>query len=113
MNMMFRPLVYVAGRFQNEPRNQRKIERCIKELIKLDEDVIFFSPVTAFGFLYEVEDYEIGLNKCLQMLSLASAMVIVKDGYQESTGVKAEMQYCKEHKIPMYFYDKGTLELIK
>ena len=54
MNMMFRPLVYVAGRFQNEPRNARKIEECIKEVMKLDEDVIFFSPVLAFGFLYEI-----------------------------------------------------------
>lgn len=39
--------------------------------------------------------------------------VIMMKGWETSTGVKAEIEYCRERQIPIIYYSTGALEVMK
>ena len=110
---MYRDVVYISGAFGNKEENRKRIEQCLMDLTKSNDDILYISPVTMWSSLYEIEDYDNSLSKCLQLLSLADAMVIVEEGYEKSTGVRAEIEYCIKHRVPMYMYSNGVVKDFK
>lgn len=46
---------------------------------------------------------------CYEMLAVCGEMIIIlMDGWNKSSGVKAEIKYCQEHQIPIRYYDPAT-----
>lgn len=92
-------IIYVSHPFGNKKENVKNIEYIIRHEQKSFPKYIFFSPVHCFGFLYEDVSYQEGLNMCLTMLDKCDEMWVFGD-IRNSVGCQAEVQYCKEHKIP-------------
>ena len=99
----YKSIVYISHPFQNNPENVKKIEDIIKGLHKCFPSYLFISPVHAFGFLYNSTTYEQGLYMTLFLLeTCADEMWVFGEDWRNSTGVKAEIEYCKKHNIPYY-----------
>ena len=99
----YKSIVYISHPFQNNPENVKEIEDIIKGLRRLFSDYLFISPVHAFGFLYNSTTYEQGLYMTLFLLeTCADEMWVFGEDWRNSTGVKAEIEYCKKRNIPYY-----------
>lgn len=94
-----RKLVYIAHPFQGKPKNVKKVEKIILELIKKYPDYTFYSPLHATGFFYFAKSYEEGMKDCIEMLSRCDEAWFCK-GWQRSRGCNIEMSWCKEHGMP-------------
>ena len=101
----YKSIVYISHPFQNNPKNVKEIEEIIYRLRKRFPNYLFISPVHAFGFLYSSTTYEEGLNMTLFLLeTCADEMWIFGKDWRNSTGVKAEIEYCMQHNIPYYIW---------
>ena len=101
----YKSIVYISHPFQNNPENVKEIEDIIKGLRRLFPDYLFISPVHAFGFLYNSTTYEQGLYMTLFLLeTCADEMWVFGEDWRNSTGVKAEIEYCKKRNIPYYIW---------
>lgn len=98
-------VIYIAGRFQNNPKNQQFIENKVKEYLKQYPDYIFVNGVSCFGFLYEYVSYEHGLQQCLWLLEQADEVWVVGNQNRicESVGTLAEIRYAKKLGKPVRF----------
>ena len=93
-------IVYISHPFQNNPKNVKEIEYIINTLYKYFPDYLFISPVHAFGWLYDNTAYKEGLNMTLFLLeTCADEMWVFGEDWENSTGVKAEIDYCKRRNI--------------
>ena len=105
----YKSIVYISHPFQNRLKNLKEIEDIIKILYKLYPDYLFISPVHAFGFLYNSITYEQGLYMTLFLLeTCADEMWVFGEDWRNSTGVKAEIEYCKKRNIPYYIWRAST-----
>jgi len=91
-------LIYISHKYQNNPENKYRVRDIIKYLVKKYPDYIFLSPIHAFGFLYADVSYKEGLDMCLALLRLSDEMWVFDD-YDDSTGVLAEIAFCKNNNI--------------
>lgn len=94
-------IIYVAGKFQNQPENQKYIENRIKLFIREYPDCIFINGVSSFGYLYSDVDYNTGLDYCLWLLKQADEMWVVGNT-KDSIGVKTEIEFAEKHGISIY-----------
>ena len=94
-------VIYVAGKYQNNPKNQKYIENRIREFIKEYPDYIFINGVSSFGYLYSDVDYTTGLNYCLWLLNHANEVWVIGDT-TGSFGVKFEIEFAEMHNIPIF-----------
>ena len=105
----YKSIVYISHPFQNNPENVKEIEDIIKGLHKCFPNYLFISPVHAFGFLYDSTTYEQGLYMTLFLLeTCADEMWVFGEDWRNSTGVKAEIEYCKKRNIPYYIWGAST-----
>lgn len=59
-------------------------------------------------------DWEFWKNHCLALLGQSVRMIVIMmDGWESSTGVKAEIEYCVNSGIPIDYYDCLTMEIIE
>lgn len=100
----FRDIVYVSHAYQNKPENLERIQSIIKLLTKIFPHNLFISPVNAFGFLYDTTSYDQGMQMCLWMLEQCTEMWVFDD-YEDSEGVKREINYCNDHYIPIKYFN--------
>ena len=54
-------------------------------------------------------DVELYYRHDLEWLSVCQAVLVV-EGWEESKGVKAELEFAKEHNIPIYYNVKDLLD---
>ena len=102
----YKNIVYISHPFQNNPENVKEIEDIIKALYKRFPDYLFISPVHAFGWLYDSTTYEDGLNMTLFLLeNCADEMWVFGKDWRNSTGVKAEIEYCKKRNITYLVFE--------
>ena len=107
----YKNIIYVSHPFKNNPENVKEIEDIIKILYKLFPNYLFISPVHAFGWLYDSTTYEDGLNMTLFLLeNCADEMWVFGKDWRNSTGVKAEIEYCEKRNITYLVFE--TIENI-
>ena len=95
----YKRIVYISHPYGGKEENLKDIERIVKKLVKTFPNYLFVSPVHAFGFEYDFVPYKAGLSQCLWLLTKCDEMWVFGD-YQNSTGCKNEIEYCKEKNIP-------------
>ena len=93
-------LIYCSHKFGGKLENAKAVELKIKKLQLADPGNTYISPIHAFGFMYNDVPYETGLEMCLDLLSKCDAMIVLSEG---SRGVRAEIKFCAENKIPVEF----------
>lgn len=107
-------LIYIASPYSH-PVEDVRIENY--ELVSnlasklCAEGHVVFSPITyghtLVGFRPSMPtDWEFWKNFCLTFLSKCDEMIVYKmAGWEESKGMKEEITYCKENKIPITYID--------
>lgn len=84
--------VYVAHPYSGLEENKQKVEELIKRLVKMYDDIVFYSPIHSFGYLYESKEYIQGMNMCLNLLKACDELWLCGD-WENSTGCMMEYSY--------------------
>lgn len=94
--------IYVSHGYGNDDYKLYQSDRIVLYLMKEHPDCLFFHPLRACGWCYNDIPYDDGLNYCLDFLSMADEMWVCP-GWEDSTGCKGEIKYCRTHGIPIKF----------
>jgi len=103
--------VYLSHAFGNQDVNRVHLEIQIKDMYKKYMDqinkqrILLVSPIHALGHSYDWMSYQEGLDQCFKLLSGCDLMVTFP-GYDSSTGVRAEIDYCQMFDIPVMTVDQ-------
>lgn len=92
-------IIYISHPYGSRKENEDRVAKILLELQKEYPDYLFISPIHCYSWLYEYDDYEKGLARCLWLLEKCNRMWVYGD-YQKSRGCVAEIEYAHEHKIP-------------
>lgn len=95
--------VYVAHPYDGLEENKQRLETIIAELIK-KYNIIPFSGIHSFGYLYSVVDFDTNLEYCLSFLSCCDEIWFC-EGWEKSKGCRKEFEYAKVNKIPIKLID--------
>lgn len=98
-------IVYLCHGYGGSVENLNDITSKLKRFTKLHPNYLFISPVNMYNELYDIVDYNEGLDMCLYLLTtIATEMWVCDINYNESTGCKAEIEVCKERGIPVKYF---------
>lgn len=100
-------IIYVACKYGGDKDRVLLCDSVIKELIKDDKKngrsgIIYFSPLRAYGWLYEETDYDEGLNWTLRTLMNCDELYVMPD-WETSQGVNQEIAISKMLGIPICY----------
>lgn len=95
-----KPLVYIAQPYGGLQSNYILSQKILSALQECRRENDYVSPVQAYGYVYDPESYDDGINACLALLARCDALWIVCDD-GVSKGVKIEREYAKEHGMPI------------
>ena len=94
-------VIYIAHAYGGDDSNKFDVEMIIQDLLYEDRiagrNICYFSPIHAFGYLYNALSYEDGMKLCKTMLDRCDEMWVFGEA---SRGVKWEIAYCERYKIP-------------
>lgn len=93
-------VVYISHPFQGKSENIKHVEDLILGLERVFPTYLFLSPIHLFCFEYGITPYEEGLEKCLWLLNRSDEAWVFGD-YENSTGCKAEINFCVRNEIPV------------
>lgn len=105
-------VVYVSHGYGGKLENKERIDKAFRFLVKEMPEILFISPVHAFGEVYEDTDYVQGLNMCLALLDKCDEMWVLDKNWRESRGCNVEVRYCATHGIPHYLPNGAYLSEI-
>lgn len=105
----YEKVIYVAHKFQNNPKNADRIANIVKRLIDKYPSYLFVSPIHSFEFAYDHVGYQKGLDMCFWLLSKSDA-IWVFDDYDGSVGVNGEIAFAKKHEISIKIWDENKIE---
>lgn len=109
-------IIYISHPSGGTKENYDDAQKCLDILLSSDyiyEKYCVVSPIQCYGGMYESTDYNRGLQYCIDLLEHCDVMVVIGN-YKESTGCKAEVKYCNENNIPIYFFkDSDELNINK
>jgi hypothetical protein len=97
-------MIYVAHPYSGVKRNVKTVTKIIRKL-SAEYPHTFICPLTAFGDLYNVVEYDTGMNYCIELLSHCNKAIFLGDWYM-SKGCKIEHEYCRVNNIPILYADQ-------
>jgi hypothetical protein len=100
-------LIYIAHPYGGNPENYLLAEHYLTTLTEAYPQYCFISPVIAYSSLYNEMPYDDGLSLCLTLLSRCDELWLCQDtqGKTKSKGTNIEVDYCKQHNIPVVIKD--------
>jgi hypothetical protein len=93
-------VVYICHEYGGNPENAAKVAKLVTELSLKYPEIVFVSPVHAFGFMYRDVSYIHGMIQCLTLLDMCTEMWVFGEK-SNSRGCKIEKEYCDRYKIPI------------
>ena len=110
---MRRQLIYVAHPYGGKESNKQPIDTIMRELVRMDAESVYISPIHNFGYMYlEGDRYIEGLNYCLHLLGECDALVVCKD-YASSRGCCAEYGFAKGRGKDIYTLTEWKEQIIE
>lgn len=106
--MNYKNVVYVSHPYGGDKENRDKVENLIQQLQQMFPTYLFISPISAFSFLYDVTEYQEGLNMCLWLLDKCDEMWVFGE-YEDSVGCMSEIAYCQNYLIPYRIIEQNCL----
>ena len=95
--------IYISHPYGGKRENEIKVEEIIKDLVTRFPEHTYISPIHAFSFMYDfVEDYQQGLDMCIELLKLCDMMFVFGD-HESSKGCTAEIQWCTDNQKPFQY----------
>ena len=98
-------LIYLSHPYGGKPENKQAIEVIAKRLVIEHPEHTYISPVHTFGFMYDLVDYQAGLDMCLDLLNACEYMYVYGN-HKDSRGCTAEIKYAQENGIPFSIINK-------
>ena len=100
--MNYKKIIYVAGKFQNNPENKKSIESACTWLYKkYNREFLFVNGVDAFGFYYDCTTQREGHRMCKFLLDQCDAIVTIGD-YESSVGTYVELMIAEMSNKPIF-----------
>jgi hypothetical protein len=93
-------VVYICHEFGGKKENAEKVARLIELFVDIYPNIRFISPIHAFGYLYDLVDYDTRIEYCLTFLDMCDEMWTF-GSKSMSRGCMIEKEYCKKYKIPI------------
>lgn len=91
-------LIYCSHCYGSKEHNKLRAGTKIEELQTSDPNNTYISPIHAFGFMYDSVSYDRGMDMCLSLLRVCDKLLVLST---ESEGVRREIEFAKEHGIPI------------
>lgn len=92
-------LIYISHPYGGLKENKLSVEGIIKNLAVKHPENTYISPIHCFGFMYDLVNYETGLEMCLRLLDKCEKMLVFGD-WKSSRGCTAEVLYAENNFIP-------------
>lgn len=106
-------MIYLASPYthNNEYIRLRRYRNACKAASVLMKDYVVFCPIAHSHAIGEVSgdtmDYDFWMAQDLPVLAKCDKMIVLQlDGWDESRGVIAEIEFAKEHNIPVEYMEK-------
>lgn len=103
-------LIYVAHPFGGNKENKFSIDAIMKNLVMLDKNNTYLSPLHNFSMVYFADEYAKGLKICLDMLNRSDALVLCGD-WETSKGCIGEWSFAIAKGMPVYTWEEWTDKL--
>ena len=94
-------VIYVAGKFQNNPTNKKYIEACCKQFFEKYPNYLFINGVSQFGYMYEYTTQKTGIQMCLELMKMCDEVWTIGQ-YENSIGTYSEIMVAENLGIPVY-----------
>ena len=112
-------MIYLATPFQHPlaaVRHTRFYEACELAAKLMERGEVVFSPIAHSyhinTFLDTPGGHEFWMRQDLSVLEHCSKLLVAKmDGWEQSRGIAAEIQFAKENNIPVKYLDPVTMEI--
>ena len=103
-------VIYISHGYGGKLENLSDITNKLKSFVKLYPNYLFISPVNMYHKLYDITDYQEGLDMCLYLLENAGVteMWVCDVNYKNSIGCMAEIERCKELNITVKYFVSDT-----
>ena len=98
--------IYIAHPFGGLQENKERVEDIIIDLVKINEDIVYISPIHMFGYAYDLVSWEQGMEWCLEMLDGCDCLVLASDEWNSSKGCNVEFQFAKDKGIDILTLDE-------
>ena len=95
--------IYLCHEFDGIYDNAKTITSYIKTLVTYNKSAAYISPVHLFGVLYNTIDISSYLNYCTSLLKCCDMMIVFGNNSKNEEGIY-QINYCKEHNIPVIEY---------
>lgn len=92
-------MIYISHPYGGQAENKQMVEGIIRELALSHPENTYVSPIHCFGFMYDLVQYETGLEMCLNLLKACDKMYVFGD-WKNSRGCTAEVLFAEMHMIP-------------
>lgn len=99
----FSKVIYVAGKFQNNPANKSYIEMMCRRFHEDYSNYLFINGVSEFSHFYEYTTYEEGMDMCIELMLRSADEVWVVGNYEDSIGTWVAIMIAKEYNIPVVY----------
>ncbi len=104
-------LVYIASPYSHESESMRNYRAELVTFFAaslIEKGDVVFSPISYGHELSKKSDlptdFKFWDNFCITFLSKCDKMIVLKlDGWEHSIGIKAEINYCRIHNIPIEY----------
>lgn len=98
--------IYICREYGGKDENRQIVEDWIRYAYLTygsqfkEHSVTFVSPIHAFGFMYNMVEYEEGIRYCLELLNECDLMVTF-GSWSMSRGCMIEKEMCRNKGIPI------------
>lgn len=99
----FEKRIYISHAFGGKRKNLKNTTKRILELVKAHPTYLFISPIHSFSYLYRIDDYNLGLSRCLDLLKDCDELWVTGKNFDKSVGVKEEIKYANKHGIKVVY----------
>ena len=93
-------LIYCAHAYGGDESKKYKAAQKIKRIQLSDLKNTYISPIHAFGALYNIIPYDIGMELCFDLLMACDELLVMSE---VSKGVQAEIQMAQKLHTPVRF----------
>ena len=105
------PIVYVAHPYGGDEVNRFAVDRIMTNLVLMDKNHTYVSPIHNYSMLYFDTEYAKGLEICLDLLKECDYLVLCGN-WEHSKGCIGEWAYAKAAGIRTFTWSEWT-DLIK
>lgn len=96
--------IYISHEFGGIYDNAKEIVDYIKQLISINRNAVYISPVLLYGCVYDTLPYQVSMDYCTEILKDCDMMITFGDK-SNSTGCMLEKEFCRLNNIKVIDFE--------